>query len=166
MRQMKSRRDVLVSIASAPAVAQQASHPHPGHDPESAGMRGQAKLLKSGEMEALAVLVDLIIPPSDTPGARDAGAHWIIDSVMHGSAKASQDRFRRGLAPFVKLNDAARLSRLRSLHQNKDPFFRLLKDLTVDAYYSTREGLQSELGWSGYTPLAEFKGCTHPEHRG
>ena len=43
---------------------------------------------------------------------------------------------------------------------------RLLKGATVDAYYSTREGLNTELGWNGNTFLTEFKGCTHKEHQG
>ena len=44
-------------------------------------------------------------------------------------------------------------------------FFRLLKDLTIDGYYSSRAGLVEELGWHGNTFLSEFKGCTHPEHQ-
>jgi Gluconate 2-dehydrogenase subunit 3 len=44
-------------------------------------------------------------------------------------------------------------------------FFRLIKDLTIDGYYSSRSGLVEELGWHGNTFLSEFKGCTHPEHQ-
>jgi Gluconate 2-dehydrogenase subunit 3 len=47
----------------------------------------------------------------------------------------------------------------------EDPFFRTMKDMTVDAYYTSREGLAEELGWHGNTFLPEFKGCTHPEHQ-
>jgi hypothetical protein len=43
--------------------------------------------------------------------------------------------------------------------------FRVLKDATIDAYYSTRDGLQQELGWNANTYLPEWKGCTHEEHR-
>jgi hypothetical protein len=106
----------------------------------------------------------MIIPRSDTPGAKDAGAHLIIDSMLAGQ-RTHAAAFRKGLAPFVKLDNAKRLERLTALHQSKDEFFRTLKDMTVDAYYSTREGLVTELGWSGYTAMAEFKGCTHPEHQ-
>jgi hypothetical protein len=42
----------------------------------------------------------------------------------------------------------------------------LIKDLTIDGYYSSLEGLVGELGWKGNTYLPEFKGCTHPEHQG
>ena len=44
-------------------------------------------------------------------------------------------------------------------------FFTLLKGATVDAYYSTQEGLKTELGWNANTFLSEFKGCTHKEHQ-
>jgi hypothetical protein len=163
---MKTRREVLVTIAAAQAVAQEVRHPHPGHDPEGGGKSGSPKLLRLDEVEALALLVDLIIPRSDTPGARDAGAHLIIDALLLQSKQEAQTRFRRGLAPFIKLGESAKLDRLRQLHQERDPFFIQLKELTIDAYYSTREGLQTELGWHGYSPLAEFPGCTHPEHKG
>ena len=163
---MRTRREALVTIAAAQAVAQEVKHPHPGHDPEGAGKPGPAKFLSPTEVEVLAVLVDLIIPRSDTPGARDAGAHLIIDELLIRAKKETQARFRRGLAPFSKLEDSVKLERLRQLHQKKDPFFVQLKEFTIDAYYSTREGLGAELGWQGYTPLAEFPGCTHPEHKG
>ncbi len=55
---------------------------------------------------------------------------------------------------------------LTELSAAKAPFFKQLKDLTVDGYYTSKEGLAGELGWHGYTALAEFKGCTHEEHQG
>jgi hypothetical protein len=163
---MRSRREILATIAAAPAAAQQVNHPHPGHDPEGAGKPRAAKLLNPAEVEALAALADLIIPRTETPGARDAGAHLIIDAVLSESPKQVQAKFREGLRPFLKLDAQGRLAALEKMHKSQDLFFKMLKDLTVDAYYSTREGLQGELGWNGYTPLAEFKGCTHPEHKG
>jgi hypothetical protein len=45
-------------------------------------------------------------------------------------------------------------------------FFRLVKDLTVDGYHTSRPGLTDELGWKANTFLSEFKGCVHPEHQG
>ena len=121
-------------------------------------------MLNASEMNTLAALSDFIIPRSDTPGASDAGVHFIIDSVLAGQTERLAS-FRAGLRPFLKLDSAKRLERLTALHAGKDPFFRMLKDLTVEAYYSTREGLATELGWTGYTPQAEYKGCTHPEHQ-
>ncbi|MEP7364140.1 MAG: gluconate 2-dehydrogenase subunit 3 family protein [Acidobacteriota bacterium] len=166
-----TRREVLVTIAAtgvaAGAAAQESTaHQHPGHDETAGGAPANTKpkVLNAAEFSALGELVEMIIPRSDTPGAKDAGAHLIIDSMLVGQ-RARAMAFRKGLAPFVKLENAKRLERLTALHQSKDEFFRTLKDMTIDAYYSTREGLVTELGWSGYTALAEFKGCTHPEHQ-
>ena len=41
----------------------------------------------------------------------------------------------------------------------------MIKAMTIDGYYSTREGLEQELGWHGNTYLTSFPGCTHPEHQ-
>ena len=43
-------------------------------------------------------------------------------------------------------------------------FFRLLKNLTADGYYTSRVGLLDELGYKGNTALAAFPSCTVPEH--
>ena len=165
---MPSRRELLVSIAVSGAAAAQNSTPphHPGHDETAGGAPASAKpkLLNAAEFATLAELVDMIIPRSDTPGAKDAGAHLIIDNILAGR-RTRAAAFRKGLAPFVKLDNPKRLERLTALHASKDAFFGALKDMTVDAYYSTREGLVTELGWSGYSAMAEFKGCTHPEHQ-
>lgn len=44
-------------------------------------------------------------------------------------------------------------------------FFKRLKSLTIDGYYTSSIGIHEELGYRGNTPQAEFKGCTHPEHQ-
>ena len=169
---MATRRELLVTIAAAGTAANTAAaqdstaHQHPGHDETAGGAPANAKpkVLNAAEFAALGELVEMILPRSETPGAKDAGAHLIIDSMLAGN-RARATEFRKGLAPFVKMDNAKRLERLTALHQSKDAFFTSLKDMTIDAYYSTREGLVAELGWSGYTALAEFKGCTHPEHQ-
>jgi len=43
-------------------------------------------------------------------------------------------------------------------------FFRLLKNLTADGYYTSRVGLVDELGYKGNTALPQFPSCTVPEH--
>ena len=42
-------------------------------------------------------------------------------------------------------------------------FFRLMKNLTADGYYTSRAGLLEELGYSGNTFLPAFPGCAIPE---
>jgi gluconate 2-dehydrogenase gamma chain len=43
-------------------------------------------------------------------------------------------------------------------------FFRLVKNLTADGYYTSRIGLLEELGYVGNTALARFPTCTVKEH--
>lgn len=43
-------------------------------------------------------------------------------------------------------------------------FFRLVKNLTADGYYTSRVGLLEELGYAGNTALAKFPVCSVPEH--
>ena len=43
-------------------------------------------------------------------------------------------------------------------------FFRLIKNLTADGYYTSRVGLLEELRYAGNKVLAAFPRCTVPEH--
>ena len=118
--------------------------------------------------------------------ARERGGlvHQYVDFVL-AKAEAEQPRsFREGLAwldrrsqalfgsPFAAL-DAARQDELlgasRRARSSEEPagvdFFATAKQLTVDGYYRSEAAMTEELGFEGRTFLAEFKGCTHPEHR-
>jgi gluconate 2-dehydrogenase gamma chain len=43
-------------------------------------------------------------------------------------------------------------------------FFRLVKNLTADGYYTSRVGLLDELGYKGNAALLAYPSCTVPEH--
>ncbi len=100
----------------------------------------------------MAELVDRIIPRTDTPGASDAHVPEFIDRKLSMDA-ALKERFLGGLRAFDGIFD------------ENVPFCKLLKDMTIDGYYTSKEGLTQELGWHGNTYVADFKGCTHPEHQ-
>ena len=171
------RRDALVTIAAAAAATPvpgqtQQQHKHEGMVDIKPPAVYRPKFFTAEEFEAMAVLVDLIIPRTDTPGARDASAHRIIDSSVRPPQQAA---WREGLKwiagqRFTTFPQEQQIAILRKASTEKDTiggrFFRLLKGATIDAYYSTREGLVQELGWNFNTFLPEFKGCTHPEHQG
>jgi Gluconate 2-dehydrogenase subunit 3 len=181
-----SRRSIIRTIATA-AVAGPLGAQHEHHTKNEfvqlSGTKAtyQPKVFTKDELETIRLLVDLIIPRTDTPGASDAGVHKIIDSDVSRNP-AAQKRWRDGLAwidkearasggkPYRTLDSTQQTAILTSASEAADTvasrFFTLLKSATVDAYYSTREGLQKELGWNGNTFLAEFKGCTHKEHQG
>ena len=176
------RRDALTTIAAAalavPAAAQEQrqqkdpQHKHEGMVNIKPPAVYKPRFFSKEEFETVAVLVDLIIPRTDTPGARDANVHRIIDGSVRPRERAA---WREGLKwlsaqRFTSLSQDGQIALLTKVSQEKNTpgghFFRLLKGATVDAYYSTKEGLVTELGWNANTFLPEFKGCTHPEHQG
>ena len=134
----------------------------------------QPSFLTAPELACLTAVVDAIIPRTDTPGALDAGVPATIERRMAAGPQLAE-RFRTGArsldadaqsrfgAAFAALTASQQVELLKT--RAEDPFFRLMKDMTVDAYYSSKEGLSEELGWHGNTFLTEFKGCTHPEHQ-
>jgi hypothetical protein len=146
---VNTRRDLLRTIVAATALPAAAQHEHPD---TTAPAAYTVKVLSPDEMKKVAQLVDLIIPRTDTPGAVDAHVPEFIDRKL-SLDPVLKERFLAGLGAFDgPLNE-------------QNPFCKLLKDLTIDGYYTSKEGLTQELGWHGNTFLTEFKGCTHPEHQ-
>jgi hypothetical protein len=47
-----------------------------------------------------------------------------------------------------------------------EKFFVQLKLATIDGYYTSEVGIHKDLRYKGNTVLAEFPGCSHPEHTG
>ncbi len=164
---MKTRRDALKAMAVVSAVAPvlQGQHEH-AESSAAAGPPAKAVVFNSSQIALIGVLVNHIIPKSDTPGALEAGVPLIVDSMAAGNS-AFRKRWMAALgffgkAKFERMTAEQQVEFLREMQDSVH--FRLVKDSTIDAYYSTREGLVTELGWHGNTYLAQFKGCTHPEH--
>ncbi len=127
--------------------------------------------LSAAEFRLLTALVDMIIPSSETPGAAAAGADRYIDEEL-SKDETLKSNIREGLAAIEKARfsslDADKRAALLTEYSEaagvRGQFFQLLKDLTVDGYYSSEIGLTRELGYKGNTFLQEFPGCTHEEH--
>ena len=150
---MKTRREVIVQTLAAAAML-----PVLGQPPAPT-------TLPAGDLRLLTRLVDLIIPRTDTPGASDAGVPSYIDTLAARHPALARE-IRSALAAlreakFLDLPEDRQTALLL-----ESPALNTLKDLTISGYYSSREGLVTELGWHGNTYLAEFPGCTHPEHQG
>ena len=149
---MPSRRELLAGAVAFPVLA----------DAQQA-----ATLFSAAELELIRDLAETIIPRTETPGAADAKVHLYIDRALSHKPAAEAAAFRQGLAiaaAAVK-QGKSHTALLTELSDAKTPFFKQLKDLTIDGYYSSKEGLATELGWHGYSALPEFKGCTHKEHQ-
>jgi len=167
-----TRREALILIASAaPALDAQQKHTHAAEAPASKTPY-KPQTLTPSEMAFVAILSDLIIPRTDTPGASDAGVPEFIDRRLTASPNLVAS-FRSGMAAlgadFTHLPNDRQIAILTEISNapdsDKGRFFRLAKEMTIDGYYSSHAGLVEELGWHGNTFLTEFKGCTHPEHQ-
>src|SRR5262249_44466717 len=123
------------------------------------------------DFKTIETLVDLIIPRTDTPGALDAGVPIRIDQQVF-SKPDLQEVFSRGLASlapdFTALPQSEQVAALQLMNENPDTpggkFFRTVKNLTIEWYYRSEQGMVEELGFKGNTFRASFPGCTHPEH--
>ncbi len=163
-----TRREALVTIAGLGAAV-------------SAAAQTPAGIFTAPERASVTALVDAIIPRTDTPGASDAGAVLFIERRLAANAPLLE-RFRSGLgaleseakqkfgSTFAALSNQQQSDLLTPASKDSSTpagaFFKLAKDLTVDGYYTSKDGLTKELGWHGNTFLTEFTGCTHTEHQG
>ncbi|MEW5977322.1 MAG: gluconate 2-dehydrogenase subunit 3 family protein [Acidobacteriota bacterium] len=147
------------------------------------------RFFKPHEFETVEFLSETIIPTDDQPGAREARVAHFIDFLVYSAAefqpslqsdwlsglkeldRLSQSRFEM---PFRKASSTQREQLLLEMSlPERDPtqthsgysFFKLAKDLTVEAFYTSRVGLIEVLGYQGLSYLNEFPGCTHPEHQ-
>ncbi|HEY8548597.1 MAG TPA: gluconate 2-dehydrogenase subunit 3 family protein [Vicinamibacterales bacterium] len=129
-------------------------------------------------------LAETIIPADDhSPGARAARVADYVDLLLSESDAAAKKTWADGVAaldaesqrmfkaPFVKITDAQRVELLTAISRNEaDPktaleqFFKTAKDATIRGYYTSEIGIHKELQYKGNQLLAEFVGCTHPEH--
>ena len=137
------------------------------------------KFFNPAQLLIISRLSDLIIPPTDTPGAAAAGVPAYIDLVVN-SDPALQATFREGLprletisasrfngSSFLQLTEPQQVDVLTVLSEasgQDGAFFHALKNLTADGYYTSRIGLMQELGYNGDAVLAAFPQSTIPEH--
>jgi hypothetical protein len=161
-----------------------------GHDASKSLARADWKpiFLDSHQNETLIALSDLIIPATDTPGAKDALVNRFIDEIIAVEASQVQRDFLNGLAfldgesieryktAFVhasreqQLELVAYLAYPQSLatwsgsvqgEQSAHRHFTTLKDWISRAYYSSEIG-ERELGSTGEFPHGDYAGCAGP----
>jgi Gluconate 2-dehydrogenase subunit 3 len=197
---MKSRRDALKIIGAVgvtcafPFSANElyGQHVHPSGEAafQKTKPPSAPRFFTPTELLVISRLTDLIIPPTETPGAAAAGVPLYIDLVVNEDPKLqgifrqglprldtmSESRFSNGV--FLQLTEAQQVEILTSLSeaaeqkapskQNIDgsdaAFFKAIKSLTADGYYTSRIGLLQELGYNGDTYLAAFPESKIPEH--
>jgi hypothetical protein len=164
------RRDALRTAAAGVGAASLHAQNIPPSKPKSAPPPRKRLLFDDHQLETVATLCDLIIPTTDTPGARATGTQNFIDLLLNDGPAERRNRFLAGLgwldgyaireykAPFVRCSAADQLAILKALDEGDSPglkpgneFFGEVKGLTVMGYYTSREGI-AELNKGGRVP--------------
>jgi hypothetical protein len=145
----------------------------------------QPKFFTAEEMTALDRLTEILIPADDrSPGASAALVNRFMDVMVGEGSAAAGSAWKSGLAAvdaeasrrfanaFNACNTAQQEQIVAAMAANEsapstdlERFFAVLKRMTIDGYYTSRIGIHQELQYQGNTVLAEFPGCTHPEHQ-
>jgi len=146
--------------------------------------------LDEHQNETLIVLSDLMIPATDTPGAKEALVNRYIDVVLAAEPSEAQRAFlnalgfldgesiRRFKAAFRYLSREDQDDLLHGMAYPQSgskwtgeveakpdmghAHFEALKQRIMTAYYSSQIGAK-ELGWDGAFSHGIFAGCEHPE---
>lgn len=197
------RGSVLAGAAAALqpslAAAQGAAQQPPELTPAQSGVDASKDLsapawkplfLDEHQNETLIILSDLIIPTTDTPGAKEALVNRYIDLVLAAETPDTQRAFLNSLgyldgesmkrfkAAFRYLSAEEQDLLLHALayprtgsgwagdteapHDPGHAHFEALKDRIMTAYYSSQIG-EKELGWDGAFAHGPYQGCEHPE---
>lgn len=128
--------------------------------------------LTASELEAVRVLVDLILPETDSPAASAADTHWFIDLAVNACATPlQQETLRAGLTQLAAAGLATQsepervllLTRRAAVDAELDydrSFFKILKDYTMVGYFHSEIGATQALayervpgGYQGDIPL-------------
>lgn len=141
----------------------------------TAGLMGQvlntgASVPVSAAQQALlAEVADVIIPTTDTPGAKAAGVEQFIVRVIRDCyQREDQEKFYAGLAKldadsrtahgkgFAELDAAAKTEAVKQTTGNNREIFKLMKQLTVAGYFTSEIGATKALE---YLPIpGRFEG--------
>ena len=106
-------------------------------------------------MAVLSEVVDIIIPRTDTPGAKDAGVPENFDALMRNWASAQhQSQFSAlvdefGVAGLMGLTPPEQIELVRKIDAEKlalwDPVYARFKELVLTLYYLSEAGATKEL---------------------
>jgi len=176
----------LVQDASVANATDVHSTAHQNPSPRKA-VGWQPRFFSPEQNETVTVIAELIIPETDTPGARAAKANEHMDLVLSEESTEVQQSFLKGLAwidqrsrqlfgaDFRQTDSEQQTSILTSLAAAGGAsgenlvgrhFFEDIKRRTTFAYYTSEIGIHQELKYQGNSVLNEWPGCPHPGHHG
>ena len=139
------------------------------------------KFFSAEDFRNLDAFTAILIPTDETPGAREAHVTAFIDFVVNAAAEYApemQNDWRNAMdwlhaRHFAELPPGEQLSLVQRMSEREHEaskkgqrfaVYRLIKEMTVHAFYTSRVGLVDVLEYQGLAYLTEFPGCDHPEH--
>jgi gluconate 2-dehydrogenase gamma chain len=147
------------------------------------------QFFKPVQFATVKLLAEMILPTDDDPGANEARVADYIDFVVFSARESEPSMQREWIDGLIFLDGesqkqfgkafraASATDRVKLLEEISLPerdaaahhagysFFRLVKDMTVEGFYTSKVGLIDVLNYQGMNYMAEFPGCTHPEHQ-
>jgi hypothetical protein len=150
-----------------------------------ADQKPRPKFFTAEELATVTIISDLVIPTDErSPCAKEAGVPEFIDLMVSESSEETKGFWREGLKAideksqrdcstnFRSATPEQQIALLKEISKNElqpktaaEQFFRRIKNLTIDGYYTSEIGIHKDLRYQGNAYLKEFKGCTHPEHQ-
>jgi gluconate 2-dehydrogenase gamma chain len=166
-----NRRDILKgALAGAGVTAAQGQHTGHAAAAPAKAPAWKALLFDAHQVETVVTLSDLIIPATDTPGAKAARVVEYIDVLLNDGPAERRNAFLSGLGwldgyairthgkPFVRCTEAQQIAALKSIDGAREgemapggEFFAQMKALTVSGYYTSKIGID-ELNKGGRVP--------------
>jgi hypothetical protein len=139
------------------------------------------KFFMGEDFEALQAFTEILIPADDTPGAHDAYCAQFIDFVLQASDEMPQTQtaWRKAMQaiketgfytaePSRRVELVTAMSRPeidRDAHHPAFFAYRLIKQQTAFAFYTSRAGMIETLDYKGNSYNPVFPACNHPEHQ-
>jgi gluconate 2-dehydrogenase gamma chain len=143
--------------------------------------------LSTAQGAIVAEIAEIMIPRTDTPGAKDVGVPAFIDTILKDAyPKKDQDRYLTGLQqfeqrsreahgkPFVELEPQQQLALVREFHdvavqdaedreldddhaRENRPFILMTKELTMLGFFTSEVGATQVLQYSAVP--GPYRGC-------
>jgi gluconate 2-dehydrogenase gamma chain len=137
--------------------------------------------LSSDQGVLVSQVAEIIIPKTDTPGAKEVGVPHFIDLILKDCAtKEDQDNFLNGLKafdeqakkdhgdPFVELSAEDQAAFVKKIHDaaieadtkepsQKKPFILTMKELTMLGFFTSQVGATQVLQYEAVP--GSYKGC-------
>jgi gluconate 2-dehydrogenase gamma chain len=181
--ELMQRREILrraawmlggaISAPAALAILQGCS----AQEPSSAGAATIAnRYLTAAELALVAEIAEIMIPKTETSGAKDAGVPAFIDAALDGVyPPADRERFRAGREefeaaikasgkPFLEREPAERadivkrtLENALSTDHDPKPFILMTRELALLGYFTSRVGIADNMEYVSVPK--EFHGC-------